>query len=71
MNLDQVRKNNNDYLSLLSQNRRKQILRSLKKYEKKMGKLKIHIADNPNDALNIYQELIEKHQKRWTKRGHP
>lgn len=70
VNLDKVRRNNNDYLALLSPNRRKKILRSLKEYEK-FGKVRIHDAENVEDALKVFEELIQLHQKRWTERGDP
>lgn len=70
INLDKVRSSNNDYLSLLSHNKRKQIRRSIKEYEK-MGEIQTEIADNLETALKIYEEMIELHQKRWTERGHP
>lgn len=66
--LDKVRRNNNDYLSLLSKNRRKRIQRSLKEYEK-MGELRIHLAENAEDGLIILDELIKLNQARWNKRG--
>lgn len=68
VNLDKVRTSNGEYLSLLSQNRRHQINRSIKEYEK-MGEIKIQIAENREEALKIFNELIELHQEEWTKRG--
>lgn len=68
VNLDKVRRNNNDYLALLTPNRRNQIRRSLKEYEK-FGKIQIIIAESTENALNILDELIQLHQKRWTERG--
>ena len=68
VDLDKVRKSNNNYLALLSQNRRHQIRRSLKEYEK-IGSIQLVVADSSDIALNIFQELINLHQKRWTERG--
>jgi len=69
MDLDKIRRNKNDYLALLSPNRRQQIRRSIKEYEK-LGEIQIRIADRLEDALAIFDELIELHQKRWTERGY-
>lgn len=67
VSLEKIRRNNNDYLALLSQNRRKQINRSIKEYDK-MGGIKVQIAENVDDALKIFDELIELQQKRWADR---
>lgn len=69
VDLDKVQANNNDYLALLSQNRRKQIRRSIKEYEK-LGKIRINIAENLNDAFETFNELQQLHQRLWTERGH-
>lgn len=69
VNLENIRRNNNDYLALVSQNRRKQIRRSIKEYEK-LGEIRIQIAENVEEALNILDELIELHRKRWVERGY-
>jgi len=69
VNLDEVRRVNNDYLSLLSQNKRQQIRRSIKEYEK-MGEIKISIPKTSEEALTIYDEYLELHQKRWIERGY-
>lgn len=70
VDLNKVRRNNNDYLALLSQNRRQQIRRSIKEYEK-MGEIRVDIAQSPEEALNLFEELTHIHQKSWTERGHP
>jgi hypothetical protein len=70
VDLEKVRSNNNDYLALLSKNRRSQIRRSIKEYEK-MGAIRVQIAENLGDALQILDELIQLHQLRWTNRGQP
>jgi len=69
VNLDKVRGNNNDYLSILSNNKRSQILRSIKEYEK-MGEIKLYIAETVEEALEIYDEYLDLHKKRWTDRGY-
>jgi len=70
VNLTKIRENNYDYLALISQNKRNQIRRSIKEYNK-IGELKLTIAENVEEALTILDELIELHQKRWTARGQP
>ena len=69
VDLDMVR-DNKDYLSLISPKKRYQIRRSIKEYEK-MGEVKITAAKDVDEALAIYEELIDLHQKRWTERGQP
>lgn len=70
VNLKKIRENNDDYLTLISRNKRNQIRRSIKEYSK-IGELKLTIAENVKEALIILDELIELHQKRWTARGEP
>jgi Acetyltransferase (GNAT) domain len=64
VNLEEIRRNNNDYLVMLSQNRRQQIRRSIKEYEK-MGDIHIKIANNVEEALQIFDELVDIHNNRW------
>jgi hypothetical protein len=68
--LDKVRLNNNDYLVILSSNKRNQIRRSVKEYEK-MGKLKMNIPENVHSAMKIFDELIQLNQKQSNKRELP
>ena len=70
VDLDKVRRNNNDYLGLLSRNRRKRILRAQKDYEK-LGEIRLHSAENLGEAFKILDELIHLHRKRWTAQGFP
>ncbi len=70
VDLDKVRRNNNDYLALISPKKRYQIRRSIKEYEK-MGELRIDVAENVQEALKIFNELIQIHQNRWTESGQP
>ena len=70
VNLDKIRGNGNDYLAMLSQNRRSQIRRSIREYSK-YGEIHIHTAGNVQEALDILEELIELHQSEWNKRGYP
>ncbi len=70
VNLDKVRRNNYDYLALISSKKRYQIRRSIKEYEK-MGQLRLSIAENVEDAIKIFIELRQLHQKAWRDRGFP
>lgn len=70
VNLDKVRRNNDDYLALISSKKRYQIRRSIKEYEK-MGQILLSVAENTEDAINIFNELSQLHQKAWTERGFP
>jgi hypothetical protein len=68
VDLEKVRRNNYDYLAIISPKQRYQIRRSIKEYEK-MGKIEIRSAENAEEALKILDELSEMHQKRWSARG--
>lgn len=70
VDLDKIRSNNDDYFGLLSPNRRQQIRRSIKEYEK-IGEIKIQIAENVEEALSIFDELAHIHQKTWTQHEQP
>lgn len=56
------------YLATLSQNRRWQISRSLRLYEKN-GKLKLEEAENTEEALRFFDGLKELHTRRWESKG--
>ncbi len=70
IDLKKVREADMDYLSLLSQKRRKKIRRSIKLYEK-IGALKLTVADTVDEALSMLDELKILHQKTWVDRGRP
>ncbi|MCA9809999.1 MAG: GNAT family N-acetyltransferase [Thermodesulfobacteriota bacterium] len=70
VDLEKVRRNNNDYLSLLSQNRRQQIRRSIKEYEK-LGEIDVRVAKTKEEALDFFDEFVKLHQKSWSERGFP
>ncbi|HML95826.1 MAG TPA: GNAT family N-acetyltransferase [Thermodesulfobacteriota bacterium] len=69
VDLNKIRSNDDDYFGLLSPNRRQQIRRSIKEYEK-FGAIEIAIAANTDEALALFDELTEIHQKTWTEEGH-
>jgi len=69
VDLEKVRRNNNDYLSLLKPKRQKQIRRSITEYEK-MGEIKVHVAVTVEEALNIYEKYLELQQKRCKDLGY-
>lgn len=70
VDLEKVRSNNYDYLALIGRNRRKKIRRAIKEYEK-MGEISVKIAENVPEALTIFGEMVELHQKRWSQRNQP
>jgi hypothetical protein len=70
VDLKKIRANSMDYSSLLSSNRRAQIKRSIKEYEKN-GKIRISKAETVEDAILMLNGLAELHQQEWVKRGHP
>jgi hypothetical protein len=68
IDLDKIQ--SNDYLSLISKNKKNQIKRSIKEYQKG-GDIKIDIAKNVKDANQMLDELSVLHQKEWIQRGKP
>ena len=68
VDLEKVRKSGLDYLSLLSPNRRQQIRRSLKEYDKQGG-IALQLAENSEQALRMLDSLAELHQQEWNRRG--
>jgi len=68
VNLDKVREANLDYLRLISSNKRSQIRRSIKEYEKN-GSLEISEAKDKQQALNWFEEMVVLHQNEWNSRG--
>ena len=70
VDLEKIRANNMDYISLLSSKKRAHIRRSIKEYEKD-GEIKISQAETIEDAISMLNGLAELHQKEWNKRGHP
>lgn len=70
VNLEEVRAAGGDYLSLLGQNTRYNIRRSIKEYEKQ-GALKLTVAENLDEALEFFAGLKQLHQPYWQSRGMP
>lgn len=68
IDLGKVRQKNMDYLGLLSANKRSQIRRSIKEYEKD-GPIEITEAQTAQEALLFLERLAEYHQKEWQQRG--
>lgn len=68
VDLEQVREAGMDYLQFLSSNKRNQIRRSIKEYEKD-GKIEIRAARNTGEALEFLEQLAALHQKEWRERG--
>jgi len=68
VDLAQVRDAGMDYMRLISPNKRSQIRRSIKEYEKD-GKIKIQEAKTSQEALEFLDKLAALHQKEWQARG--
>jgi hypothetical protein len=68
VDLKQVREAGMDYLHFLSSNKRSQIRRSIKEYEKG-GKIEIQLAKTSQEALEYLDKLAVLHQKDWQERG--
>lgn len=69
VDLEVVRENNMDFLGLLSANRRSQIRRSIKQYETNGGAIEIKVAQNVDEALFMFEQLVVFHQQEWLSRG--
>jgi CelD/BcsL family acetyltransferase involved in cellulose biosynthesis len=70
VDLDRVRCQGGDYLSVLSANTRSQLRRTTREYEKR-GPLGIHIARDIEEACAYFDELRALHQSHWSARGAP
>jgi len=66
-NLEKIQ-SDDEYLALISKNKRSQIKRSIKEYEKQ-GSIKIEFAKDLGQAKDYLKELESLHQKEWVKRG--
>jgi CelD/BcsL family acetyltransferase involved in cellulose biosynthesis len=66
VDLAQVRASR-DYLKLISSNTRSQIRRSFRK----VGTCKLEVAATLEDALAIYEEMVELHTASWRARNEP
>lgn len=70
IDLERVRQHNLDYQALLSSNKRSQIRRSIKEYEKD-GPITLQEAQTPQEALAFLHRLAEYHEREWQQRGQP
>lgn len=70
VDLSRVRKNNENYLGLLSSNKRSQIKRSIKEYEKS-GAIYLQEASSVNESISMLNNLAKLHQAEWIKKGKP
>src|SRR5690606_27618849 len=68
VDLDKVRAKGNDYMALLSSNKRQQIRRSIREYEKG-GKIRHEVAENLEQAFEMFDAMGELHSATWRKRG--
>lgn len=68
VDLQKIRDVSMNFMQLLSSNRRSQLRRSLKQYEAN-GKIHIHEAISIEEAIDLYNKLIQHHQLEWKKRG--
>ncbi|MDT0593614.1 GNAT family N-acetyltransferase [Glaciecola petra] len=64
IDLAKLRNEQPDYLSSLSKNKRSQIRRSIKHYEKQ-GSIEIHHANTVQEAKTTFAEISPLHRERW------
>lgn len=65
VDLDAVRAAEGGYLALLGSGTRSQLRRA----QRKLGALELEIASDDRHALDIYNELLHLHARRWQARG--
>lgn len=70
VNLDNIRKSNQEYLDFLTANTRYQITRSIRLYEKKYGEIKLISANSTEQALDFFKQAGPLHKKRWNDSGY-
>lgn len=70
VNLDAIRAAGGGYVSTLSANSRAQLRRSLRAYEAE-GELILDVAETPDVAAAIFDELVDLHQRHWSARAAP
>lgn len=68
--LEKIREAGMSYLQILSANKRSQIRRSIKQYEKD-GNIQVVEAASVDECLVMFDELVSLHQKEWVKREMP
>jgi Acetyltransferase (GNAT) domain len=68
VDLDAVRTQGGDYLSLLSANTRAQVHRSYRLYEK-TAPVQLEVARDILSAMDIFHELVSLHEETWTNRN--
>jgi hypothetical protein len=68
VDLDCVRAQSGDYLSLLSANTRAQIHRSYRLCEK-TAPVRLEVARDMRSAMDIYHEMVNLHEDAWKNRG--
>ncbi len=70
VSLENLRRNNTDYLNSLSRNTRSQIRRSIRRY-RKHGDLNVQVAPSGTEALEYLHELTELNKATWRRRNSP
>ncbi len=68
IDLENVRGSDNDLLPILSKNKRSQIRRSIKAYEKE-GPISLKVSKSLPEALSDFDVLKKLHQKVWKAKG--
>jgi hypothetical protein len=68
--LQKIRDADMDFLRLLSSNKRSQLRRSIKEYERD-GRIQIEEAETLDQAIFMFEGLVAFHQEEWNKRGKP
>lgn len=70
IDLESIKNSSTQYLSLISKNKRNQIKRSIKEYEKNDA-IQVEVASSKEQAFEMLSKLKALHQEEWTSRGKP
>lgn len=70
VDLDDLRKSGREYLSTLGGGTRSQIKRAMKFYTAEFGPLVVQEPESVDEALNVFEELVQVHTPYWQSRGH-
>jgi CelD/BcsL family acetyltransferase involved in cellulose biosynthesis len=70
VDLDELRQSGRAYLSTLGSGTRSQIKRAMKFYAAEFGPLVVQEPESVDEALKVFDELVEVHTPYWQSRGH-
>lgn len=69
VDLSEIREKGLDYIEILNPNTRYQIRRSIRRYTKEYGELKLYRAADKEEALKLFFDAGKYHTRRWSDSG--